>query len=273
MYKVESQSNKLLYRLQDFTKSDNVDESVFFEAKNSKGSMRLQCNVKVLHDNEYDAIIEEVEQANLKIEHLNAMLNKKNNEIKRLEGEIDKLKRDNKDENEKQHQIDIKLLKETHEKQLLDIDKKQQMHVEKITAQYKTSVDELNDKLLSEIQANKQSSDKLKDEMLDITKQHVQEVEQLHEAISTLKQEHLKEINKLEKDYFDKREEIRTSFLNLITNFNSQDITQINEIQKAMPFPLTLFARKAMQNLEDLKEKKQANTPEKIIKTYELAGE
>ena len=48
-----------VYRIQDFTKNDYVDESRFNESKTRNGNPRLECNVIIMYEDEYDTIIQE----------------------------------------------------------------------------------------------------------------------------------------------------------------------------------------------------------------------
>ena len=47
MYKVKRNDDKKVYRVQDFTSGDNVEESKFVEGTNSKGAPQLQAQVCV----------------------------------------------------------------------------------------------------------------------------------------------------------------------------------------------------------------------------------
>ena len=325
MYKVKDNT----FRVQDFTKKDNVDESKFVESVNQRGEKRLETLVYVMFKNEYFNLNQILNSHESEVQHLKAMIEERESQIMKLKKEnkektqvnndevmqlretISSMKDDREKEVSHLHQEITKLeksrleeledLKETHANQLSAIDETHQKEIEKLNEQYQSKLDKANDKLLSQVQANEQSNIKLKDEMLTMTKAHSSEIEKLHHDLSNLenthanetleltkahhvevsqlkeeqsqmKESHLKEINKLEQTHSDEREQIRTKFLNLITNVNAQDITEIKEIQESAPTLLKPFMRKHLKKLEDLKERKQANTPEKIVKTYELSG-
>ena len=129
MYKVETKDNKLQYRLQDFTKNDNVDESVFVEGVNNKGAKRLECQVFVLHAHEFEALQHKQDSMKAHVETLTDKIKQQNNEIKHLQDKVDEYERGHKDEEfnimletrklEKQHQNELDKLRETHEKDLL----------------------------------------------------------------------------------------------------------------------------------------------------------
>lgn len=319
MYKVPSKDNKILYRLQDFTKNDNVDESVFSEGENSKGVKRLQCKVKVLHENEFEAIIEELEQANLKVEDLNNKIMRKNLEIKRLRNEIAKHKRANIDETlqlrdekfnmlqayadktrslEKQHQDKLDELTETHLNQVLAIDESHKETLKTMSAQYTRKVEDANERLLNEVKENDKARDKLKGEMSDmretlqnehhkelekiqhthsnelqgLREQHVYDIDQLKQANAKLKQEHLIEVNKIERKHNDEVIKIRGAFLKMLSLEHAQDLSELKECED-VPFYVKPFIKKHMQALDEFKQRKYMNTPQKIIETYELAGE
>ena len=142
MYKVQGRDNKVIFRLQDFTKNDNVDTSLFEEGQNSKGDKRLQCNVFVLHAQEFEALQKKQDAMKEHVEELSNKIMQKNVEINELKNEVAKLKRANTDERaqlrdeksklkdekfdileehtaevrniEKEHQKELKELKETH---------------------------------------------------------------------------------------------------------------------------------------------------------------
>ena len=319
MYKVESKDNKLLYRLQDFTKNDNVDESVFIEERNTKGAKRLQCKVKVLHENEYEAIIEELEDANLKVEELNNKIMRKNLEIKRLQGEIAKEKRANIDENlqlyddkfnmlqtyadetrllEKQHQNKLDELNETYSNQLSTIDESHKETLKTLSAQYTRKLDDANERLLNEVKENDKARDKLKGEMSDmretlqrehhkelekiqhthsdelqaLREQHTYDITQLKEAIATIKQEHLIEVNEIEQRHNTEVNEIRGTFLKMLSVEHAQDLSELKECED-VPFYVKPFIKAHLQALDEFKQRKYMNTPQRIIETYELAGE
>ncbi len=326
MYKVPSKNNKVIFRLQDFTKNDNVDENMFEEGQNSKGEMRLQCQVKVMHLEEFEALQQEPAIMKQHVEEANNNLMQKNIEIKKLKSEVAKHKRANIDENtqliadkfniqqehinetralEKQHQDELKTINETHTNQLLDIDETHRKHVEKISAQYISKLDDADDKLLKEVKANKQASDNLRDEMLTMKethkdeaialqkqhhneikklqhahsselqaqqKQHDYDITQLKEANTTMKQEHLIEINQIEQKHRDEIKQIRGSFLGLLANEHAKDLSDFNDCGD-LPFYIKPFAKRFLTSFDEFKKRKYMNTPQKIVETYELEGE
>lgn len=308
MYKVKDNT----YRLQDFTKKDNIDESKFVEVRNQRNNTRLQTLVYVMFKDEYFNLNLMLNNHESEVQHLKDMISERESQIMKLKNEnkdneganvdeIMQLKED-KFNITQDLQKELEDLKEKHTNQLSAIDETHQKEIEKLNEQYNAKLDEVNDKLLSQVQANEQSSIKLKDEILTMTKAHSSEIEKLHhdlsnlenthanekleltnahhlevsqlnEEISSIKQEHLQEINKKDKVHSDEVEKIRTSFLNLITSVNAEDISEIKEIRNDVPSIFKPFMRKTMRKLEELEERKQVSTPEKIIKTYELSGE
>lgn len=215
MYKVPRKDNKVIFRLQDFTKNDNVDESVFIEGQDNKGNKRLQCQVKVLHVNEYEAIFEELEQANLKVEELNNKIKQQNNEIKRLQSAVDEYEQANKDEEfnilletrrlEKQHQDDVDELKETHKNQLLAIGETHKENIIKLQAQYNAKLDDSFNELVNEIKENDNERDKIQGDMLAMKETHKQEIITLqnehHEEVKTIQHEHSNELQALQEKH------------------------------------------------------------------------
>ena len=109
MYKVQGRDNKVIFRLQDFTKNDNVDITLFEEGENSKGDKRLQCNVFVLHTHEFEALQQDKDAMKDHVKGLNDKIMQKNVEIKELKNEIAKLKRANIDERAQLRDEKIKL--------------------------------------------------------------------------------------------------------------------------------------------------------------------
>lgn len=318
MYKVKDNT----FRVRDFTSGDNVDMSKFVEGTNQRGAPQMQAQVCVLYKDEYNDIKTKLDSHESEVQHLKDMIEERESQIMKLKKEIKdneganidevmQLKEDNYNMTQ-DHQRALEDLKEKHANQMRAIDETHKKEIRNLEEQYNAKLDEVNDKLLSQVQANEQVSNNLRDEMLTMSKAHTSEIDKLHqentrlekarledlktkdnehaneilelekahhlevsqlkEDNSQLKQDHLKEINKLDKAHNDEREQIRTSFLNLITNVNAQDLTEIDEIQKEVPSIFKPFMRKHMRKLEELKERKQANTPEKIVKTYELSG-
>ena len=326
MYKVKDNT----FRVRDFTKSDEVDESKFVEGVNQKGNKQLQSHVYVLFEDEYQALLHDIEDALATIDLKEDIIKDKDKTIKKLESQIEDNKHANLDEIkqlkedkfnmsedhqkevsklhqektnlEKTYLEELDQLKKTHANQMLDVYRKHNKETNKLKEQYDTKIDEINDKLLSEVQANKQANDKLKDEIsslhqakstlekdyledlktlesehaneiLDITKAHHDEVMHLKEETSQIKEDHQKEMREIDKDHSDEIEHIRTTFLKLVTNENTQDINEINAIAGDVPSILKPFLRKHLTKLEDMKERKQSHEPERIINTYELSGE
>lgn len=312
MYKVQSRNNKVVYRLQDFTKNDNVDESMFEEAKNNKGAMRLECQVIVLHREEFETLEHKHRAMKDHVETLSDKIKQQASEIKRLQDKVDKYEQAHKDEEfniivetrklEKQHQNEVDELKENYEKQLLDIDETQREHLENISAHYTAKVNELNDKLIHEVKANEQSNIKLNREMLHLKeqhkdevinlqnehhlelmkvqhahsdelqalqKQHTYDIDTLKQAIADIKQENLTEVNKIESRHHVEVDKMRSSFLNLLTVEHAQDIADFNDCGE-LPFYIKPFARGFIKNFNEFKKRKQLNTPQKIVETYEL---
>ena len=323
MYKVQGRDNKVIFRLQDFTKNDNVDESVFVEGTNSKGAKRLQCQVLVLHQNEYKAIIDEHEQTKQHVEELNNKIMQKDVEIKKLEGEIAKLKRANVDERkqlrdekfnmvqeheretrrlEKQHQNELDGLKETHENQLHAIDESHKENIKKLRAHYTRKLDDANEQLLNTVKENNTESDKLRGEMVNIKddhkkeiitlqhehhkeveklqhersdelqalqKQHTYDIDQLKQTLADNKQEHLIEVNEIREQHHVEFEDMRTRFIKLLATEHAQDLSELNECGEP-PRVLRLFARGFVESFNEFKKRKEMNTPQKIVETYEL---
>jgi len=328
MYKVTNKDN--VFRIRDFTSSDNVDMSNFTEGVNKKGAPQMQAQVYVFFEDEYTDIKTKLDSHESEVQHLKAMISERESqivklkkeikdndgasvdEVMQLREEISNMKEDHQKEVshlhqeishlEKSNMQAIEDLKETHTNQLSAIDETHQKEIEKLHSHYNAKLDEVNDKLLSEVQGNKQASDNLKDEMLTLTKAHKEEIEKLHqeksniekthasetlelekahshdleqlnEVISTLKQEHLQKINEIDKTHNDESVKIRNTFLKVVTLENTEDVSTLIEIEKSLPSILKPFMRNTVNMIEDFKEKKLLKEPEKIIKTYELSGE
>ena len=303
MYKVKDNT----FRIQDFTKKDNIDESRFVEGKSQRGKPQLQAQVCVLFPDEYTSLNQDIAPLKEELEHLKSIIKDKDSQIETLEAQanekedidVDEVQQLRQEKSNKEKELDT--LKKTHAKQVLDIYRKHNKETNELKDQYETKLDEINDKLLSEVQANKQASDKLKDEIaslhqekstlektyledlktlesehaneiLDITKAHHDEVMHLKEETSQIKEDHQKDLREIDKDHSDEVEHIRTTFLKLVTNENTQDINEINAIAGDVPSILKPFLRKHLTKLEDMKERKQSHEPERIINTYELSG-
>ena len=307
MYKVKRKDNKELYRIRDFTSGDKVDKSKFEEVINNKGEKQLQAKVHVLYQDEYASLNQDIAPLKEELDQLQSIINDKDSQIKALKKQINEKEHIDNDEVKqlKEDNFNIKhefeQLKKTHANQILEIYNKHNKETNKLKEQYDTKLDELNDKLLSEVQANNQASDKLKDkitllhqekskiekdyiedlktlesehanEKIELTKAHQDEVTNLKEDISQIKQDHLKEINDNDKSHNDRHEKMRSYFLKVVTLDNKEDVSEIVEIEKSIPSLLKPFMRKHIKQVEDMKERKILKEPEKIIKTYELSG-
>ena len=327
MYKVKNKDN--VFRIRDFTSSDNVDISRFVEGTNKKGETQLQAQIVVLYPDEYHDIITIKDSHESEVQHLKAMISERESQIMKLKKENKEKVQVNSDEVmqlkedifnitqehdkevsklhqeisrlEKSHLEELEDLKEKHSNQLLAIDETHQKEIEKLNEQYIAKLDEVNDKLLSEVQGNKQASDNLRDEMLTITQDHKKEIDKLHqeksniekthanetleltkahqdevtqlnEDISSLKQAHLEDLREIDKVHSDEVEKIRNTFLRLVSLETTEDLSEIEDIEKSVPAILKPFMRKHIKQVEDLKQRKLNKSPEKTIKTYELSG-
>ena len=274
MYKVKDNT----FRIQDFTKKDNIDESRFVEGKSQRGKPQLQAQVCVLFPDEYTSLNQDIAPLKEELEHLKSIIKDKDSQIETLEAQanekedidVDEVQQLRQEKSNKEKELDT--LKKTHAKQVLDIYRKHNKENNEIKKQYDTKIEGLNDKLLSEVKANKQESDKLNDEILSLNKEK-SKLEKTHlEDLKTIELNHANEMRKLDKDNNDKLEHVRTTFLKLVTHENTQDIEEIKAIEKEVPRLIKPFLRKHLTKLEDMKERKQSHEPERIINTYELSG-
>ena len=278
MYKVKRKDNKELYRIRDFTSGDKVDKSKFEEVINKKGEKQLQAQVYVLYQDEYTSLNQDIAPLKEEIEQLKSIIKDKDSQIETLETQVnekedidvDEVKQIKEDKSNIEKELEQ--LKKTHANQVLNIYNDHNKENNEIKKEYDTKIEVLNDKLLSEVQANKQESDKLNDEILSLNKEK-SKLEKTHlEDLKTIEINHAKEMRKLDKDNNDKLEHVRTTFLKLVTNENTQDIEEINAIAGDVPRLLKPFLRNHLTKLDELKERKQSHEPERIINTYELSG-
>lgn len=252
MYKVETKDNKELYRLQDLTKKDNVDESKFHKATNKQGKSRLECKVIIMHTEEFETLQHKQTAMKEHVEDLSNELMQRNNEIKRLEDEIEKYKHANADDElklrdekfnmlqthtdevrriEKDHQTELDKLKETHENHLIDIDERHEKQLRKLRTQYTAKVDEVKEDLIETITANDKARDKLRGEMLQLKETHKDEV-------ITLQNTHHKEVEKLQHVHSDELQALREQHsydMDHLKKVNAQlkqeHIIEVNEIK------------------------------------------
>ena len=286
MYKVKENT----FRVRDFTKKDNIDESKFIESTNQRGSPQMQTQVCVMYKDEYTSLKTKLDTHESEVQHLKDLISEREtqimklkkeikdndganiDEVMQLKEEISRLKEDHHKEVSKLHQESSNLekshlqeledLKETHANQMRAIHEKHDKDVEKLTSQYNAKLDEVNDKLLSQVQANEQTSNDLKGEMLTMTKAHGHEIDKLHqeksnleiahsnemrelekvhhsevlqlsEELSQVKQEHLQEINEKEQSHSEQVESIRSYFLKFVSLDNTEDTSSIIEIEKS----------------------------------------
>ena len=246
MYKVPSRNNKVIYRLQDFTKNDNVNENMFVEGRNTKGDMRLQCQVYVLHTEELETIQHEQDMMKAHVEELNNKIMQKNLEIKRLQKEVAKHKRANIDEKfnilqehesetrklENEHREELDKLKETHIKQVHDIDETHKEILKQMRSQYTSKLDKANNDLIHEVKENNKTRDKLKDEMLELKDTHKQEVLTLqkehHKEVEDIQHAHSNELQQLQKQHTYDIDELKQASAKL----KQEHLIEINEIER-----------------------------------------
>ena len=272
MYKVPSKDNKVIYRLQDFTKNDNVEESYFVEGKNSKGDKRLQCQVHVLHTEELERIHHEQDMLKDDIKELNNKIMKKNIEIKRLEREIAEHKRANivediklKDEKYNMlvsHQKAVDKLNETHANDLSAIDKTHRKHLENMRSQYNTKVNELNEHLFESVKANGKVRDNLRAEMLAMSEEHKDKLVSLqkehHEELETLQHEHSNELQTLREQHQYDIDTLKTALAD-VKQEHLVEVNKINErhhveVDKMRTDFLKLLTNEHAQDLSDFNE-------------------
>jgi len=281
MYKVQGRNNKVIYRLQDFTKNDNVDESMFEEGRNSQGTKRLQCTVKVLHTEEFEAL--QHKQTSLKeyVEDLQNKIKQKNVEIKRLE---DKLKENEQahehellqktkynyelleevngkhEKLEKQHREDIEELKETHANQLLAIDETHRKQLQKLRSQYNAKLDEVNEHLFESVKANGNARDKLRVEMLQLKETHKAEVltlqSQHHHELEKVQHAHANELQTLEKQHTYDIDQLKQAVAEIkqehLVKLNEIERSHIHEVENIRNNFLKLLATEHAKDMSDL---------------------
>lgn len=183
MYKVETKDNKLQYRLQDFTKKDNVDESVFVEGVNNKGAKRLECQVFVLHAHEFEALQHKQDSMKAHVETLTDKIKQQNNEIKHLQDKVDEYERGHKDE--------VINLQKQHHKQLETIQHEHSNELQALRKQHEYDIDQL-----------KQASAQIKQEHLvevnEINERHHVEVDEMRaKFLKLLANEHAQDLSDL----------------------------------------------------------------------------
>ena len=270
MYKVETKDNKLQYRLQDFTKNDNVDESVFVEGVNNKGAKRLECQVFVLHAHEFEALQHKQDSMKAHVETLTDKIKQQNNEIKHLQDKVDEYERGHKDEEfnimletrklEKQHQNELDKLRETHEKDLLDIDETHKENLKQMRAHYTAKLDDVNEHLFNSVKANSNARDKLRGEMVAMKQEHKDEVislqRQHHEELETIQHAHANQIQELRNEYTYDINTLKTALadnkqkhLIEVNEINERHHVEVNEIRSSF---LKLLANEHAQDMSDL---------------------
>lgn len=270
MYKVQSRNNKVVYRLQDFTKNDNVDESMFEEAKNNKGAMRLECQVIVLHREEFETLEHKHRAMKEHVETLSDKIKQQASEIKRLQDKVDEYEQAHKDEEfniivetrklEKQHQNELDKLRETHEKDLLDIDETHKENLKQMRAHYTAKLDDVNEHLFNSVKANGNARDKLRGEMLSMKQAHKDEVvnlqKQHHKQLETIQHEHSNELQALRKQHeydIDQLKQasaqIKQEHLVEVNEINERHHVEVDEMRAKF---LKLLANEHAQDLSDL---------------------
>ena len=164
MYKVTNKDN--VFRIRDFTSSDNIDISKFVEGTNKKGAPQMQAQVYVLFEDEYQDIKTKLDTHESEVQHLKDMIEERETQIMKLKkenkekvqvnsDEVMQLKEDNFNMTQ-DHQKELEELKEKHANQLLAIDETHKKEMRKLEDEYQAKLDEVNDKLLSQVQANEQ---------------------------------------------------------------------------------------------------------------------
>lgn len=283
MYKVNSRDNKLIYRLQDFTKNDNVKEDMFVEGVNANGEKRLECKVHVLHTEEFNTLQHKQTALKEHVEDLSRKIMKQNAEIKKLKGELAKYERADIDrdmqlqgekfnilqehttETDKlktEHLKAIDELNETHEKQLQDIDKTHKEELRKLRSHYTAKVDKLNEDKFELEKANNKARDNLRVEMLQLKQDHKDEVTALQDKhrheVENIQHAHVDELQTLRKqqtyavdELKQVNAEITQKHLVEVNEINQLHIHKIDEMRAKF---LTLISTEHAQDLSDFNE-------------------
>ena len=220
-----------VFRIRDFTSGDKVDESKFIEATNQRGAPQLQTPVCVMYKDEYNSLKQEIESSKHHVLTLSSQINDYDSKIEELEKKLHEKKQTNIDE--------VIQLKE-------DISNIKQERIEEI-------------KKLESVHAN---------EILELEKAHHQEILDLKEELSQTKQDNLQAMREKDKIHNDEVEKIRNSFLKLLVTENTEDVSQLLELED-LPFYIRPFVRKHINKIREMKERKLSNSPQAIISTYE----
>ena len=166
--------------------------------------------------------------------------------------EYDKLKQDLNEYDSKIEELEKKL------------NEKKQSNTDEVM-QLKETISSLKQKNMEEI---KRLENTHANETHDLEKAHYQEILELKEELSQTKQEHIQEMRESDKAHHDEVEKIRNSFLKLVVSENSEDVSQLLELED-MPFYIRPFVKKHMKKIREMKERKLSNSPQAIITTYE----
>ena len=288
MYKVKNKDN--VFRIRDFTSSDNVDISRFEEMKNKQGEMQVQAQVCVLYHDEYHDIKTKLDSHESEVQRLKAMIEERESQIMKLKKEnkeevqvnsdevmqlkekISTMKEDHHKEVSKLHQENSKLekthreeisnLKETHANQLSAIDETHQKEIEKLNEQYNAKLDEVNDKLLNQIKEDKLSSDNLKDEIFTIRNEHAHEIDKLHQEKSNLEIAHSNEMRELEKVHHSEvlqlSEELSHVKQEHLQEINEKDKSHSDEVEKIRTYFLKVVTLDNTQDSSEIIELKKS---------------
>lgn len=156
MYKVKENT----FRIQDFTKRDNVDESKFVEGKNQRGTPQMQTQMLVLYQEEFTNLEKEIQS-------LNEDITEKDNTIKKL-----------------QHELST--IEQTHSKSTEKIKEENYQRIDELNNTIKTKDNNINTMKLN----HSKEIARLKNDIAQLEKKHLQE-------ITNIKLEHQKELNDL----------------------------------------------------------------------------
>ena len=169
MYKVKDNT----FRIQDFTKKDNVNESKFVESKSQRGKKQLQTQIVVLYQDEFTDLEKKIQSLKDDITEKNNTINKLEHELSNIEQTHSKSTNKIKEENSqridelnntiKRKDNDINTMKLKHSKEIAslksEITQLEQKHLKEMTNIKLEHQQELNDLTLYDEEYHMKISD------------------------------------------------------------------------------------------------------------------
>ncbi len=264
--KMQSTTKPNVYRIQDFTKKDAIDETRF--RKNQKG--KLECNVIIFYEEDYNAMKEENTSLKSSVKKLEAQIQEAETKMQQLEEEYNIKTQDYIDseasiklkleESIKEFSTTTNQAKEEHAKEILAI---QEKHSREIIA-LNNKISKLKEDHQKELHNHDNAN---ADTILDMEKRHHQELTSLKDEISSIKQKHNEELMDLMDSHNDEVTQIRNTFLKQASKLNNTYSGLASDLKSLSLFDI-VFRSKHKDIIQEFEEVKRLDVESDVIDAY-----